>query len=95
MTAGGDDPLGEAREIRCKRLAHRSRYRGVKESDLLFGRFADRHLGSLSDAQLDRYEALLDEPDQDVLAWIYGRAPVPARHDHDVFGLLRAFEPEA
>lgn len=86
--------MSETREQRCKRLMHRSRYRGVKESDLLFGRFAARHLGSLDDPQLDRYEALLDEPDQDVLAWVYGREPVPARHDHDVFGLLRTFEPE-
>ena len=87
--------MSETREQRRKRLAHRSRYRGVKESDLLFGRFAARHLGCLDDPQLDRYEALLDEPDQDVLAWVYGREPVPARHDHDVFGMLRAFEPEA
>ena len=79
--------------MRCKRLVHRSRYRGVKESDLLFGQFAVRHLPSLDAAQLDRYEALLDEPDQDVLAWIYDRLPVPERHDNDVFGLLRAFEP--
>ena len=85
--------MDETREMRCKRLVHRSRYRGVKESDLLFGQFAVRHLPSLDDAQLDRYEALLDEPDQDVLAWIYDRLPVPERHDNDVFGLLRAFEP--
>ena len=87
--------MDETREMRCKRLVHRSRYRGVKESDLLFGQFAVRHLPSLDDAQLDRYEALLDEPDQDVLAWVYDRLPVPPRHDNDVFGLLRAFEPTA
>ena len=85
--------MSDTREMRCKRLLHRSRYRGTKESDLLFGQFAANHLASLDDAQLGRYEALLDEPDQDVLAWIYGRAPLPARHDHDVFGLLRAFQP--
>jgi antitoxin CptB len=59
----------------------------------LFGQFAANHLATLNDDQLGRYEALLDEPDHEVLAWIYGRAPLPARHDHDVFGLLRAFEP--
>jgi antitoxin CptB len=81
--------------MRCKRLVHRSRYRGIKESDLLFGQFATRHLALLDDRQLDRFEALLEEPDQDILAWIYGRQPVPHRHDNDVFGLLRAFEPKA
>jgi antitoxin CptB len=82
-----------AEDIRRKRLLHRSRYRGVKESDLLFGQFATTWLPLLDAAQLDRYEALLDEPDQDVLAWIYGRAPVPAQHDNDVFRMLRSFEP--
>ena len=85
--------MGDTREMRCKRLLHRSRYRGTKESDLLFGRFAANHLASLDDVQLGRYEALLDEPDQDVLAWIYGRLPVPDRHRNDVFERLRAFEP--
>jgi antitoxin CptB len=87
--------VSEAEDVRRKRLVHRSRYRGVKESDLLFGRFAATHLARLAPAQLDRYEALLDEADQDLLAWIYAREPVPPRHDNDVFALLRRFEPSA
>jgi antitoxin CptB len=85
--------MDETRDIRRKRLVHRSRYRGVKESDLLFGQFAAQWLPILDDRQLDRYEALLDEPDQDILAWVYGRQPVPTRHDNDVFRMLRSFEP--
>lgn len=85
--------MGEALGIRQRRLMHRSRYRGVKESDLLFGQFAAKWLHLLNDAQLDRYEALLEAPDQDVLAWVYGRETVPASHDHDVFQMLRNFEP--
>jgi antitoxin CptB len=85
--------MGETQDIRRKRLVHRSRYRGVKESDLLFGQFAAQWLPILDDRQLDRYEALLDEQDQDILAWVYGRQPVPARHDNDVFRMLRSFEP--
>jgi antitoxin CptB len=85
--------MDETQDIRRKRLVHRSRYRGVKESDLLFGQFAAQWLPILDDHQLDRYEALLDEQDQDILAWVYGRQPVPARHDNDVFRMLRSFEP--
>jgi antitoxin CptB len=77
--------------VRRKRLAHQSRYRGRLEGDLLLGGFAGRYLASLSAAQLDRYEALLQESDQDLLAWISGQQPVPERHDHDVFRLLQAF----
>jgi antitoxin CptB len=78
--------------VRRKRLIHRSRYRGFLESDLFFGRFADTHLAGLTPDQLDRYETLLEESDQDLFAWVTGREPVPARHDHDVFRMLRAFD---
>jgi antitoxin CptB len=89
--------MRESVTVRRKRLLYRSRYRGRLESDLLFGRFADRHLPSLNAMQLDHYEALLRESDHELLAWICGRQPVPERHDHDVFLLLRSsrlIEPE-
>ncbi len=77
--------------VRRRRLLYQSRYRGRLEGDLLIGGFADRHLALLSAAQLDRYEALMQESDQDLFAWISGQQPVPERHDHDVFRLLQAF----
>jgi antitoxin CptB len=83
--------MSEPTAIRRKRLLHQSRYRGRLESDLLLGRFAAAHLAGLDRDQLDRYEALLAESDQDLLAWIGGREPVPSRHDHDVFHRLRAY----
>jgi antitoxin CptB len=83
--------MSEPIAIRRKRLIHQSRYRGRLESDLLLGGFADRHLAALDRAQLERYEALLGENDQDLFAWVSGQAAVPARHDHDVFRMLRSF----
>ena len=83
--------MHESVTVRRKRLLYQSRYRGRLEGDLLFGGFADRHLASLSAAQLYRYEALLQESDQDLFAWISGQQPVPERHDHDVFRLLQDF----
>jgi antitoxin CptB len=83
--------MHESVTVRRKRLLYQSRYRGRLEGDLLFGGFAARHLPGLSAAQLDRYEALLQESDQDLFAWISGREPVPERHDHDVFRLLQDF----
>jgi antitoxin CptB len=83
--------MSEPIAIRRKRLIHQSRYRGRLESDLLLGGFADRHLAALDGAPLERYEALLGENDQDLFAWVSGQAAVPARHDHDVFRMLRSF----
>lgn len=70
----------ETREIRLKRLAMRSMRRGIKEMDILLVRFADAHLSSLSDADLDAFEALLDENDQDLYQWVSGQLPAPAQH---------------
>lgn len=77
---------------RRKRLYFRSWHRGVKEADILLGNFADKHLNSLSEAQLDRYEDLIQEQDVDILAWITGSAPPPERFDTDVMTLLRKLD---
>jgi antitoxin CptB len=76
---------------RRKRLLFRSWHRGTREADLILGSFADQHLRGFDEAQLDRYEALLDVPDPDIFDWITGRAAPPAECDHDVTRLLLAF----
>lgn len=78
-------------ETRRKKLRFRAQRRGFKEVDLIFGAFADAHLGGLDAAGLDRFEALLAVPDWQVYEWLTGAAPVPAEHDNDVFASLRAY----
>lgn len=78
-------------DIRRKRLLFRSWHRGTRESDLILGRFADQHLTGFDEAQLDRYEALLDCSDADIFDWVSGRAMPPPEHDHDLTRLLISF----
>jgi antitoxin CptB len=78
-------------ETRRKRLLFRSWHRGTKETDLLLGSFAERHLAAFSDAQLDRYEALLDNDDGDLFDWITGRVAPSPDHDGDIMRMLRDF----
>ena len=78
-------------EIRRKRLSFRSWHRGTRESDLILGRFADAHVAGFDEAQLDRYEALLECTDADIFDWVSGRAGPPPEHDHDVTRLLLSF----
>lgn len=70
----------ESRETRLKRLRIRATHRGIREMDVILSRFIASALAGLSDAALDEFEALLAENDQDLLAWISGRAPPPAQH---------------
>jgi antitoxin CptB len=82
-------------EIRRKRLLFRSWHRGTKETDLLLGSFAEQHLATFSEAQLDRYEALLDSDDGDLFDWITGRAAPSPHHDGDIMRMLRDFRYKA
>lgn len=79
-------------DIRLKRLTYRAHHRGFKEADLLLGAFADAHLGELSPAELDQFEVLLEEQDQDIYDWVLGRTPTPEIYDTPVMARLKAFE---
>lgn len=78
--------------LQRRRLLFRSTRRGTKESDLIVGGFAKAWLERLDEAQLDRFEALLEQNDPDLLSWILGLRRPPAAHDHDVLGLIRNFK---
>ncbi len=78
-------------ETRRKRLLFRSLRRGSKESDLVIGGFALRHLEAMDETQLGRFETLLEQPDPDLLSWAIGLEPVPTAHDNDVMAMLRAY----
>lgn len=72
--------MTEPREIRLKRLAMRSWRRGMREMDIVLGPYADARLAEMDGPALDAWEALLDENDQDLLAWLLGHRAVPAVH---------------
>ncbi len=60
-------------EARLKRIRMRSWRRGTKEMDLILGPFADSELEKLSPEELDIYEVLLNENDQDLYPWVTSR----------------------
>jgi antitoxin CptB len=80
-------------ETRVNRVRFRAWRRGFREADLILGPFADSHARDLSEADLDRFETLLELPDHDLYAWIMGTEPTPAEFDHDLMARLRAFRP--
>ena len=69
--------MTETAEARLKRMAMRSWRRGTKEMDLILGPFADRHLAALPEPDLEIYDRLLLENDQDLMAWILGQSSPP------------------
>ncbi len=82
--------MTETREIRLKRLRIRSWRRGTREMDLILGPYADGPLAALDETALDAYEALLEETDPDLYAWVSG-ALSPADPHRRTIDRIRAF----
>lgn len=72
-------------------LIFRASRRGFLEADLILGPFATRHVAALTAAELDEFEHLLDQPDQDLYGWIIERTPTPAEFDKPLMARIRDF----
>jgi antitoxin CptB len=57
-------------DTRRKKIHYRANHRGMTETDRLLGGFADARLETMSDADLDAFELLLDQSDNILMKWI-------------------------
>jgi antitoxin CptB len=84
-------PQASGLSLRRRRILFRSWHRGMREMDLVLGRFADAEIASLGSSELDDYELLLEAQDGDVFRWITGEAEIPSLYDTPVLRKIRAF----
>jgi antitoxin CptB len=82
-------------ETRLKRLKYRAWHRGFREADLILGPFTDKHAADLSAEDLDAFETLLDEADQDIYEWIVEKTPTPAEFQTPIMAKLKKFRFDA
>jgi antitoxin CptB len=87
----GSTRSSEGLDPRRRKILFRAWHRGMREMDLIMGRFADAQIGALTDAELDEFERLIEVLDRDLLSWVTGEAQVPENYDSDVFRQLKAF----
>lgn len=78
-------------EHRLGRIVFRAWRRGFREADLILGPFAEREGPTLTDEELADFEALLDQDDYPVYAWITRAEPTPADFETPLMSRLRAF----
>jgi antitoxin CptB len=78
-------------ELRRKRILWRSSHRGIREMDLLMGGFARSRLPTMTENELNAFEHLIELPDQDLLSWVTGEAPVPPTLDNALLPELLKF----
>jgi antitoxin CptB len=89
--AGGTEMGEEDLAMRRRRLRFRVWHRGMREVDLVLGRFADAHLSDLDEGELASFEALLGVPDPEVLAWVTGEVDIPPDADSPLLRRILAF----
>jgi len=87
----GTERSSEGLDLRRRKLLFRAWHRGLREVDLILGRFADSNIEQLTEAELSEFEGLMDIPDGELLVWLTGEADVPASHDGPLFRRLRGF----
>jgi antitoxin CptB len=78
-------------DARRRRLLFRAWHRGIREMDIVYGRFADAKIALLSEAELGEFERLLELRDQQVFDWVSGAQSPPADYDTPLFRSLRDF----
>ncbi|MEZ5911855.1 MAG: succinate dehydrogenase assembly factor 2 [Paracoccaceae bacterium] len=66
----------------------RSWRRGTKEMDLILGPFADARLATMGSAELELYDRLLLQNDQDLYPWITGFGSPAADVPEELAGLI-------
>ena len=78
-------------DARRKRLLFRCWHRGTKELDLIIGGFADAHLPTLTEAELDQLERIIEAPEPELYAALTGEIPAPQGVSGDVFEKMKSF----
>jgi antitoxin CptB len=81
----------EGLDARRRRLLFRAWHRGMREVDLITGRFADAHIATLSEAEVDDFERLMDVPEPDLLNWVMGAEATPDEFDTSLFRRMRDY----
>jgi len=79
---------------RRRRLLFRAWHRGIREMDLILGQFADNELAGLDGADLDEFESVLGEDDNDLFKWVCGKAELPQHLQTPLFHRILAFRPQ-
>jgi antitoxin CptB len=76
---------------RRRRILFRAWHRGMRELDLIMGRFAQSAIAQLTADELVDLENLMEVPDRELLAWVTGETDVQADFDTALFRRLRDF----
>jgi antitoxin CptB len=80
------------RSVFIKKLIYRSKYTGTRETDILLGTFAEKHLVNLSDENLLAYEQLLQSGDPRIWRLSIDVEQTESEKERTLINLIRDFK---
>ncbi len=76
---------------RLNRIRYRSWHRGCKETDIILGNYCNHFIEKMDEPALDLFEAMLDEDDADIWAWLTDKYDCPNPAYSEMLEQLRNF----
>jgi antitoxin CptB len=76
-----------------KKLLFRAWHRGIREMDLILGRFADAHIGAMKAPELEEFAFLLEVFDRDLVQWFTEEVETPAEWNNALFQKIKQYHP--
>jgi len=74
-----------------RKLMYRSWHRGCKETDILLGHFALKHLDKFSLHELIEYEKIVDLDDYELYCYIIRKKDIPTNLNNEMISLIARF----
>ena len=74
-----------------KKLLFRAWHRGIREMDLILGRYADTHIADMSAAELEEFAVLLEVFDRDLIQWFTGEVETPSVWNTTLFQKIKQY----
>ncbi|WP_336279302.1 FAD assembly factor SdhE [Bartonella sp. CB175] len=72
-------------DTRRRRLIFRAWHRGIREMDLILGRYVNAHIVKMNDKTVSELEYIMSFDDRDLLMWTTGVALPPSEIDSPLF----------
>ena len=80
------------KQLFLKKLIYRSKYTGIKETDILLGKFADKYLQNFSYTDLISYERLLESGDPRIWRLAVDHELPFNKKEEFLINLIKSFE---
>ena len=80
------------KKIIKKMILYRLKYRGIKELDILFEKYANKYYDEIDDNDLNELKQLLEIPDLELLDFILNQKEIPSNLKSKTFYRLQSMK---